>query len=40
MNDNPSFTLFLCRVLPLSVAAWALFAFLTHITMNLYQFLK
>ena len=39
-NPNPSFGLFLCRVLPLAAAAWILFAIITHVIMNLIQYLN
>jgi hypothetical protein len=40
MNPNPSFFAFTFRVLTLSLAAWLAFAFITHLAMNLYQYLK
>ena len=39
-NPNPSFGLFLCRVLPLAAAAWILLAIITHVIMNLIQYLN
>lgn len=39
-NLNPSFGLFLCRVLPLAAAAWILLAIITHVIMNLIQYLN
>lgn len=39
-NPNPSFGLFLCRVLTLAAAAWILLAIITHVIMNLIQYLN